>query len=72
MNLSDKWIKKALKHKGIKGEHAYLEAIEDVKKEFEREIEKIQKSNLGYNSTYRKLRALEDFKLKLFNTNKKK
>lgn len=74
MILSDKWIKRALQHKGIKGEHAYLEAIKDVIKELEIEIEKTNKKyiHLGYNSTYIKREVLKNFKLDIFNTNKKK
>jgi hypothetical protein len=60
MNLSYKWIKRALQHQGIKGEHAYLEAIKDVIKEINEVIEK------------NKYMSLKDFKLDTFNTNKKK
>lgn len=58
------WINKALKRIGIKGEHAYLEAIEDVKKEFDKEIAELEK-NVNMSLTY-KISVLRDFKLKLF------
>lgn len=65
MNLSDKWIKKAKQRTGIKGEHAYLEALQDVISEIDKHIEKLDKDCTKH-------RALTDFKLKVFNTNKKK
>lgn len=39
------WIKKANKRQGIKGEHSYLEAIEDVKSLITSRLRKINKDN---------------------------
>lgn len=68
--MNNYWNKKALKRKGIKGEHAYLEAIEDVKKEFDKEIKRLEKEKEKFfittPYTYY-IKSINDFKLKLFN-----
>lgn len=40
--MNSYWEKKALKRKGIKGEHAYLEAVQDFKKLLDKEIRKLE------------------------------
>ena len=73
MIISDKWIKKALKHQGIKSEHAYIEAIKEICEEIDLEINRLKKlanetGSLRYKNA---AKNLEDFKLNNLNTNKK-
>lgn len=74
MIISDKWLKKALQHKGIKGEHAYLQAIKDVIRELNKETERLNKlavKNRDFIDNHNFI-IIRDLKLNLFNTNKKK
>lgn len=44
--MNSYWKRKALKHKGIKGEHAYLEAVEDFEKILKKTIKNLGKSSI--------------------------
>lgn len=50
--LNEKWVKKALKLQGIKGEHAYLEGAKDMLAFIEKELKGVSpegaKSYINY------------------------